>query len=376
MVPALLLTMQARAMGRSVISSLAGFSQCSTFILPSPSATVSSLRPDPWYQRARLGTDWLILRRRAKTLNDGRRHVHHDFTMNSVRTSSEEQQTSAPYTPIATRPLVISFDLDDTLWPTVDVVMSANRAMESWLNLNYPGTPNATAIQGIMKAERERARKECEELGVEEKPMSYTEMRITALRLATEAAGYSRDEAEAASKNAFDVWLQERNAAGERLLFPGAVSALQEIKSMYPDVLFGAITNGRANVTEMGSLRSLFDFSVSAEEPEVFPDRKPSTRIFWEAVTRAEKRLKDRSRRKDIDSLVPHLSRWIHVGDDLVNDILPAGQIGMRTVWIEGAQDRSQAFYSTMSADEKAKKDTLIATCNPDFAISAVNFTC
>src|SRR5271168_2206388 len=35
-------------------------------------------------------------------------------------------------------PLILSFDLDDTLWPVEPVMMAAERAMLSWLKQRHP----------------------------------------------------------------------------------------------------------------------------------------------------------------------------------------------------------------------------------------------
>jgi FMN phosphatase YigB (HAD superfamily) len=33
---------------------------------------------------------------------------------------------------------VVTFDLDDTLWPTTGVVLGANTVLQSWFESNYP----------------------------------------------------------------------------------------------------------------------------------------------------------------------------------------------------------------------------------------------
>ena len=244
---------------------------------------------------------------------------------------------------------VLSFDLDGTLWPTQEVVWAANEKMAAFLNERYPGTPSAQDVQTAMKAIRQRRREEAQAAGTQAAPVSYTELRKSALELVTAEAGFPDAEAAAAAQAAFQVWLDERNAAAGRLLFDGVQDMLADIRRRFPSLLVCAITNGRGDVSKIPELAPLFDFSVSGEDAHVFPERKPSVKIYHAAVNQALACTRgsgvvlqhgDAVHRPaeggEAAAAFEHsLAGWVHVGDDLANDIGPARQLGMRTVLVE-----------------------------------------
>eukprot|EP00960_Hanusia_phi_P028326 747318-Hanusia_phi.AAC.4 len=116
---AILVGMQVRAMAGGCLPS-------ASFISSSASPLVSSLRPVPWHRRtaamSKLGHS-VGLRNGAKPNGERMRYTWHDSTLLAVRMASTQHQASSPYAPAFTQPLVVSFDLDDTLWPTVEVSM-------------------------------------------------------------------------------------------------------------------------------------------------------------------------------------------------------------------------------------------------------------
>jgi len=89
-------------------------------------------------------------------------------------------------------------------------------------------------------------------------------------------------------------------------------------------------------------LSPYFDFTVSGEEEEVFPARKPSEKIYQIAMQRATTL---RGENADQDP-----NAWVHVGDDLANDIVPARAVGMRTVWLEQIDEGSVGGLSLKQA--------------------------
>jgi hypothetical protein len=59
-------------------------------------------------------------------------------------------------------------------------------------------------------------------------------------------------------------WEMERHHSAERHLFPGVVDALKKIKQEHPDVIIGAVTDGRANPKLMTfTLAPSFDFCMN-----------------------------------------------------------------------------------------------------------------
>ena len=80
------------------------------------------------------------------------------------------------------------------------------------------------------------------------------------------------------------------------------------MRRSHPDALLAAVTNGRGDPLAMPSLKSLFDFTVSAEDDGIYPERKPAAAPFLAALRKA-----------GIRDAKPAV--WAHIGDDIVNDI-------------------------------------------------------
>ena len=65
------------------------------------------------------------------------------------------------------------------------------------------------------------------------------------------------------------AWEMERHHAAERHLYPELMDILQEIKQEHPDVIIGAVTDGRANPMFMTfTLQKYFDFCMSWEDDQ------------------------------------------------------------------------------------------------------------
>lgn len=192
----------------------------------------------------------------------------------------------------------ITFDLDDTLWDCEPALTRAEAVLYQWLTRNHP---------------RVVARYSQAELTVHRKCYisRYPELRhdITLLRkqwLASILAelGYGQDNVEAGFR-AF--WL----ARNEVVLFEGVLQILKALRGAYR---LGAITNGNADIHHIG-IGHYFDFAVTAAEAGA---AKPDARIFQLALVKGQVRAEE----------------TVHVGDDPERDVIGAGAVGMRTVWI------------------------------------------
>ena len=70
----------------------------------------------------------------------------------------------------------------------------------------------------------------------------------------------------------------ERHHAAERHLYPEVLDVLAQIKEDYPDVIIGAVTDGRANPMFMTfTLAPFFDFCMSWED-----DQRGRSKFFTE----------------------------------------------------------------------------------------------
>jgi FMN phosphatase YigB (HAD superfamily) len=216
---------------------------------------------------------------------------------------------------------LLTCDLDDTFWPTAEVVAAANAALYEALEAHGA---DASLLGATMKKLRRAA-------GVQ---MSYTEARTSAI---SELLGGDHGTAE----ELFQLWLDARQRASEDLLFPDAATSLAEVRRRHPDAVVGAVTNGRGDPRHIPSLAPFFDFCVSGEDADVHPQRKPAPRIYEAALERA------------------HCGPdgWVHLGDDVLNDCSAAKTCGARTVWLDAAAPSWQEnAYSTMSAADREKR--------------------
>ena len=178
----------------------------------------------------------------------------------------EDDRADGP--PVAVQ--VVSWDLDDTLWPTAEVIGAANVALQSFLELAYPAVLAAArrlyvdegaggAVPTLMR-QLHKARLAADP-ALPKTPVNLTELRTAALVAAAQEAGLK--DAQEVGESCFDAWAAARHQACEALLFPGVVDALGKLRTA--GVVLGAITNGNADVEAIPSLKGVFAFCVTAE---------------------------------------------------------------------------------------------------------------
>ena len=254
----------------------------------------------------------------------------------------------------------LSFDLDDTLFPISPVVKSANDAMvQKMQNLGF----ETTVTDFLRQTKQIRSQLDA--------PITYTALRKLAIRAEMERLFVERpkncvDIDQAAVKECYDVWEQERHAAAEEHLFSDAIETLQTLRNEHPDVCIAAITNGVGNPLEMANtLEPFFEFCVSGEDDDVFPNRKPDAGIYERALERYK-------------SLYPHHFQeaqdgnscsadriWCHVGDCLANDVGASADCGAYAVWMYTeaalglATGSKVPLWSTASASDIKKRAEL-----------------
>ena len=197
---------------------------------------------------------------------------------------------------------------------------------------------------------------------------------------------YRRWAKEAVSPNVvqavLNAWEMERHHAAERHLYPEIISALQEIRQNHPDVIIGAVTDGRANPLFMTfTLAPYFDFCLSWE------DDQASRRKFFQDLGKTEgneelKWIYDATLEKyqELSAAKTGLSNkaaptpnkiWIHVGDDLAYDVGGSAQSGAKTIYLELAdkygqtarqrvdQPNIQPSWSTTPKEELEKRRSM-----------------
>jgi 2-haloalkanoic acid dehalogenase type II len=206
-------------------------------------------------------------------------------------------------------PLVLSFDLDDTLWPVAPVIAAAESELLSWLRARYPQTVSGHSIES-MRALRAAVTDRFPERGHD-----LTFLRHRALKDLFAAAGH----AESLADDALEVFFAARN----RVEFYADVRpSLLRLRARYR--LF-ALSNGNADLQRCG-IADLFAGHVTASAAGA---AKPDARIFAHLVQMA--------------GVEPH--RVLHIGDDPLADVVGATQAGMQAVWLNrDARQWPQAF--------------------------------
>jgi FMN hydrolase / 5-amino-6-(5-phospho-D-ribitylamino)uracil phosphatase len=195
-------------------------------------------------------------------------------------------------------PLILSFDLDDTLWPVGPVIAGAESAMFSWLQQHYPRTVRGHSIESL----RELRAAVTQRFPEQAHDMSF--LRQRALRDLFGAAGHPETLAE----DAFEVFFAARNRVD---FYEDVRPALRRLGARYR--LF-ALSNGNADLERCG-IADLFAGHVTARSAGA---AKPDARIFARLLQET--------------GVEAH--QVMHVGDDPLADVVGATQAGMQAVWI------------------------------------------
>jgi len=197
---------------------------------------------------------------------------------------------------------LITFDLDDTLWPCFPTIQAAEQALYQWLKRHAPGLterhdPASLRSHRLATAER-----------YPEVAHDLTEVRLRSLQALAREHGLHADLPEAANA----VFREARNRVNP---YREVIEVLRQLRERYRLV---AVTNGNAQV-EQTPLAGCFDHSFMAEEVGA---AKPDPALF-RAASRAT-------------GIAPE--RALHVGDDPLRDVEAARRHGMRTVWVNRGQ--------------------------------------
>ena len=216
---------------------------------------------------------------------------------------------------------LLTFDLDDTLFPIEPVVQDANIAMIKTLdNLGHQGISHESFSSSMKEIRKE--------LQARNETITYSDLRK---RTILREIGKKRDmEVEVAVEQSFKAWLDERTASAQRNLFPDAIEMLETIIKNHPNVLIGAITNGRGNPLHMETLSKYFQFCISGEDTGVFPNRKPHRGIYDATLSHVN---------NNYDISLQECDCWVHVGDDLVNDVAASAVCGAVPIWLDWEDD-------------------------------------
>ncbi|KAA0950487.1 MULTISPECIES: HAD-IA family hydrolase [unclassified Pseudomonas] len=199
---------------------------------------------------------------------------------------------------------LITFDLDDTLWDNVPVIISAEASMREWLatHASLVGELPLEKFAGLRQQVLQR---------YPELKYRISVLRHRVLLHAFEEAGYPQPEATELADACFEAFIHARH---QLTIFPEAEPMLQALGRQY---MLGVITNGNADVQRVG-LADYFKFALRAEDIGI---AKPDARLFQEALQRG-----------GVDA-----SAAVHIGDHPGDDIAGAQQAGLRAIWFNPA---------------------------------------
>lgn len=272
---------------------------------------------------------------------------------------------------------LLTFDLDDSLYPIAPVLADANGVfVEHMSHYGYPIEP-----QDIVNAGK-RIREEAGPIAGA--AMSHTEVRMKAIRSEMEkcAKGPVRDSD---VELVYSAWERERHHSAERHLYPEVLSSLQKIKERHPDVIIGAVTDGKANPMHMMfTLAPYFDFCMSWEDDaagrtDFFKElssvdgQADLSWIYQAAREKYSEMTADNDMRIGIDHEEEDSPAWIHVGDDLAYDVGGSAACGAYTILLDLDEEYEQTAntrffwggdavmpsWNTASADEIANRKAM-----------------
>ncbi|GAA4854829.1 HAD-IA family hydrolase [Luteimonas vadosa] len=200
----------------------------------------------------------------------------------------------------------ITLDLDDTLWPFAPIGERIERAIDDWLHTHSPRTAQRFPIPA-MRALRDRVHAEHPHLAHD-----YSRLRRMTLEQALSESGEDATLAEAA----YEAFQAARNDID---YYPDSLAALHRIAARVP---VAAVTNGNADLARIG-IAGHFRFTLCSRE---HGSGKPDASIFLAACQRLGHAPGD----------------VLHVGDHDEIDVLGAARAGLRSCWLNRADDRGQ----------------------------------
>ena len=195
---------------------------------------------------------------------------------------------------------LITFDLDDTLWHTAPVIVSAEAILREWLSEHAPNL-GAVPVEHLWSI---RERVLANEPGLKHR---ISALRRRVLFHALEEAGYAHGEASELADRSFEVFLHARHQIE---VFP-EVEPVLEISATIP--LAWSQWQRRVSIWA-----AITQFALCAEDIGI---AKPDARLFHEALQRGG----------------VNAEAAVHIGDHPGDDIAGAQEAGLRAVWFNPA---------------------------------------
>ncbi|NOQ88910.1 MAG: HAD-IA family hydrolase [Gammaproteobacteria bacterium] len=215
---------------------------------------------------------------------------------------------------------VLSFDLDDTLWPCSPTILRAEDLLYQWLSDHVPAITESYDIYQL-RDKRRSLFKRFPELGYD-----LTQLRLKSFELLAEEFELSDDWI----KPAFDIFYEARQQV---TLFDDVKPVLDELTKQFQLV---SLTNGNADTVKTG-VDHWFDFALNSasvgklkSEPDIYRQVQKMTNISAQQM--------------------------VHIGDDPLNDVFGAKLAGISAIWLNRDQ-----------------KPWALDSCEPDAVITSLH---
>jgi FMN phosphatase YigB (HAD superfamily) len=272
---------------------------------------------------------------------------------------------------------VATFDLDNTIWRTNNVISTANDALALHLkSMNINAPVRVEKIMGeLFKANKAKYcplavqdMVESDDASLEhvKAPTLLTDLRIDAIKevLRNQTIPFDQDESvdmDEIAKEFFEVWAHARHTAIPENFASSVIECLQELRQLKTrngkPIVVGAITDGNSDPRRVKELEGFFDFVINAESVGV---SKPDRRIYEIAVNHVGdneewKHVFGTDIHKEMDLTDMLGPWWVHIGDDFVKDIVAAKELNMRSLWCRELIKKSQDT-SNENTNEKRRR--------------------
>ncbi len=193
---------------------------------------------------------------------------------------------------------LITFDLDDTLWPCMPVILRAERVLYEWLQQQAPRLTDKHSIESI--------REHRVLLGQARPHIAHNLTLTRELSLAELLHEHKHDPSLA--PEAVTIFRKARNEVE-----PYA-EVTTVLKSLREDYHLIAASNGNAEITET-PLDGYFHHALNAE---LVGSAKPDPAMFHEAMILAD----------------ASPNETLHIGDDPETDVMAAHNAGVKVIWM------------------------------------------
>lgn len=214
---------------------------------------------------------------------------------------------------------VLSFDLDDTLWPCTPTILRAEEILYQWLAQHVPAiTENYNICQ--LRDKRRLLFNDFPELSYD-----LTRLRLKSFEMLAEEFSLADDWI----NPAFEIFYEARQQV---TLFDDVKPTLDELTKKFQLV---SLTNGNADTVKTG-VDHWFDFSINSASVGKL---KSEPDIYHQVQLLAS-----------IDA-----RQMVHIGDDPVNDVSGAKLAGSYAIWLNREQ-----------------KPWPLDSCQPDAVISSL----